>query len=280
MDQFFVGYPSSGGGGGGGVTTLNGLSGALSLVAGSGITITPSGSNITIAASGGSGANTALSNLASTAVNTDILPDSNNSHVLGTAGFAWQDVHTASVSSNTTLGIQSGADLNVTVGTTASVTIPRTFYQNNGSSQPLFSFPDLLNNNFLNFSPPNTNTAPSFILPGSDGANGNALTTDGAGNLSFKPLNIFPTRLISGTDTLTTSDAYVVLLDLTSGTFNLTMPPGVNNLVFNVLQAPSNTGTWNLLPNGGDTFDGGNPTTSPGGPSVLVFLNGVWYFAA
>ncbi len=40
-----------GGGGGGGVTTLNSLSGALNLVAGSGIAITPSGSNITITAS-------------------------------------------------------------------------------------------------------------------------------------------------------------------------------------------------------------------------------------
>jgi hypothetical protein len=38
------------GGGGGGVSTLNGLSGALTVVAGSGITVTPSGSNITIAA--------------------------------------------------------------------------------------------------------------------------------------------------------------------------------------------------------------------------------------
>lgn len=37
----------------GGVTTLNGLSGALTLVAGAGITITPAGSNITIAATGG-----------------------------------------------------------------------------------------------------------------------------------------------------------------------------------------------------------------------------------
>ena len=39
-----------------GVSSLNGLTGALTLVAGLNITITPSGSNITIAASGGSGA--------------------------------------------------------------------------------------------------------------------------------------------------------------------------------------------------------------------------------
>lgn len=55
MGLFFMQYPAAGGGGGGGVTTLNSLSGALTLVAGSGITITPSGSNITIASTGGSG---------------------------------------------------------------------------------------------------------------------------------------------------------------------------------------------------------------------------------
>lgn len=46
---------ASSGGGGGGVTSLNSLSGALTIVAGSGITVTPSGSNITIASTGGGG---------------------------------------------------------------------------------------------------------------------------------------------------------------------------------------------------------------------------------
>jgi len=44
-----------GGGGGGGVSSLNSLTGALSLTAGTGITITPSGSNILISSSGGGG---------------------------------------------------------------------------------------------------------------------------------------------------------------------------------------------------------------------------------
>jgi len=42
------------GGGGGGVSTLNGLSGALNILAGSNITVTPSGSNITISSTAGS----------------------------------------------------------------------------------------------------------------------------------------------------------------------------------------------------------------------------------
>lgn len=63
----------NGSGGSGGVASLNGLSGALTLLAGSGITITPGAGTLTIAASGGSGANTELSNLTSpTAINQDL----------------------------------------------------------------------------------------------------------------------------------------------------------------------------------------------------------------
>ncbi len=55
-------YFSLSGSGGAGVSSLNSLTGALNLVAGTGITITPAGSNITIAATGaGSGTVTSVS---------------------------------------------------------------------------------------------------------------------------------------------------------------------------------------------------------------------------
>lgn len=54
MSAFVAFYPASTGGGSG-VTSLNGLTGALTLVAGANITITPLGSNITIASTAGGG---------------------------------------------------------------------------------------------------------------------------------------------------------------------------------------------------------------------------------
>ena len=55
-----AGNLSWGPGGGAAVASLNSLTGALSIVAGSGITVTPSGSNITIASTGGGGSVTSV----------------------------------------------------------------------------------------------------------------------------------------------------------------------------------------------------------------------------
>ena len=72
MDDFFSSFPNAGASG---VQSVNGLSGALTLAAGSNITITPSGNTLTISSSGGGGgANTALSNLdVTTAINSDLI---------------------------------------------------------------------------------------------------------------------------------------------------------------------------------------------------------------
>ena len=73
-------WPPQGSGSGGGVSSLNSLTGALTLVAGSGITITPSGSNITFTATGsGGGSVTTVSvvsanGLAGTVANASTTP--------------------------------------------------------------------------------------------------------------------------------------------------------------------------------------------------------------
>lgn len=79
MSGQYTHYPVASGGGGG-VASLSGLTGALTLVAGSGISITPLGSNITIAATGGgSGTVTSVSvvsanGLAGTVANSTTTP--------------------------------------------------------------------------------------------------------------------------------------------------------------------------------------------------------------
>lgn len=68
------------------VTQLNGLNGAVTLAAGSNITITPAGNTLTIASTASGGANTTLSNLTSpTAINQNLLPNADDTIILGTA---------------------------------------------------------------------------------------------------------------------------------------------------------------------------------------------------
>lgn len=84
-----------------GVRTVNTLKGDVTLAAGSNVTITPSGQTLTIASSGGGGggANTALSNLASVAVNVDVLPGVSNTIGLGSTSNFWTIVDAVQFSS-------------------------------------------------------------------------------------------------------------------------------------------------------------------------------------
>lgn len=102
-DAFYARYPVQGGSAAG-VASLNSLTGALILAEGSGITITPSGSDtLTIAATGGGGgANTTLSNLDTpTAINQDLLPDTDITYKLGANGAAFLSVAAATVNDPT-----------------------------------------------------------------------------------------------------------------------------------------------------------------------------------
>lgn len=72
----------------------------LNFIDGTGISITVSdnagtgNTDVTIDASGGSGANTALSNLASVAINTSLVSDTDNTDSLGSASVKWAATHT------------------------------------------------------------------------------------------------------------------------------------------------------------------------------------------
>lgn len=97
--SFYAEYPISSGGG---VTSLNGETGALTLVAGNNIDITVAPGTLTISVIDGSFANTTLSNLDSpTAINQDLFPDTDVGHKLGDVSFRWSELHAVSLYSDT-----------------------------------------------------------------------------------------------------------------------------------------------------------------------------------
>ncbi len=130
--SFYAKYPADAASSG--VTSLNSMTGALTLVAGSNITITPGSGTLTIAASGGgSGANTALSNLIATAINEDLIFDKvgggvlqskNDTALTGDISIASGD-SSADASGNIFIGSGNAASGNgtgtVNIGTAAAV---------------------------------------------------------------------------------------------------------------------------------------------------------------
>ena len=128
-DNFYAKYVGFGGGGGAaGVSSLNSLTGALSLVAGSNITITPSGSTLTIAATGGGGGGI-------TALTGDVTasgPGSAAATVVSVGGSSASDVNSSVLS---------------TLAATSSET-PNTLVKRDGASGFMAGIVQLLSSSF------------------------------------------------------------------------------------------------------------------------------------
>lgn len=170
----YISYSSRGGSGGGGVISLNSLSGALTLAAGSGITIASDGiSTLTISATGAGFANTALSNLASTAVNVSIVSNIDQTINLGSAAKLWLTGYFNTVQ---TKSIDSGNTLNLAVDTYA-----RGLYANDGTTL-LLDFSSPTGPDSITQSPGDNTTkvATTAFVTSAVGASGiTALTGDG-----------------------------------------------------------------------------------------------------
>src|ERR1035437_817849 len=141
---------------------------------------------ITAASSGSSsGANATLSNLTSpTSINRSLIPNATLTFDLGTNAAQWNNIYTNNIQ---TPSITSGSGgISIAPATVLNITASRTtFLSQDGISTPILAFPDPTNTNTITFSAPLTNTAPNFILPGSDGSPGQVLTTNGSGVLAF-----------------------------------------------------------------------------------------------
>ncbi len=147
--------------------------------------------NLTWAAT--SGANTALSNLASTAVNASIIPGTDLAINFGSASKRIAQVWTSAVFDVSAVTGEAGSnadfeiygDGQMFIGSTQTDMVQLFPY---GGNAPELQFADNDGSNYVGFKAPGTlagNT--TYILPAVDGGAGDTLSTDGAGNLSWAP---------------------------------------------------------------------------------------------
>lgn len=271
-NQFFS-YSSrgsiGGGGGGGGVTSLNSLTGALTLVAGSGISITPAGSNITIASTGGGGANTALSNLASVAINTSLLPGLTDSIALGGAGLRYTTAYLHTILNDNTAG---GPASDLVLQTQRGISV-------------LASYLDMGNSGINNLLDPigaqdaatkayvDANVVTISFNPVGSSPNGDGASVPGPGNITLQPADATnPGLLTAAAQALGGDKTLAGSLELDNVT--------TTNVVLTVKGAPSNAPTdllFDATYTNGSSLDAtyiqqGSPTpvTTVGSPVVTA----------
>lgn len=185
-------FPPTSGGGGGAVASVNGFTGAVVLTA-----------------DDVGAASKALDNLASTAVNADINPDTDNAYVLGTPSLRWQSVATSAIDAGTGgLILTASANVSVDAGTFVMNAAP-TILGDNTNARPL-AFTDKDNSFAVYIKAPDTLTQNTiYTLPLVDGGSGDVLSSDGAGNMTWTPA-------AASTGTTVTKSATTVDLDLSN----------------------------------------------------------------
>lgn len=173
----FISYSARGNGGAvaSSVTSLNTLAGALTLAAGSGITITDNGTNtITISSStSGTFALRDLSNLTSTAVNASIIPAASSAVDLGSLSKLWANAFFSSIQAN---AINSGSTTNLAIDAAN-----RTMYANDGATLVL-DFSSATGPTSITQSPGNNTTklaTTAFVTAAMSASGITALTGDG-----------------------------------------------------------------------------------------------------
>ena len=201
-------------------------------------------------------------------VSSDLIPDGTGTRTLGATTARWNAfTNDLSATGNTILGDDDAVD---TVTVTATLTQNGTTeFLNNatvwGGQQMRFSSVLIPSPAapYVSFQSPTTLTAPvSFVLPDADGTVGEALVTDGAGNLSWATPSI--TGSITLDDLTVTGDVFVGD-DCASDVFVVNAATSINcdmvigNTVTDSLAILSGI-TSNVLPLLDDTVDLGSPT--------------------
>lgn len=128
---------------------------------------------------------TALDNLSSVQINSDLLFDTNNTYDVGDSTKNVSEVHARQVISNDTLQLKGGSGAGVEI---SSGSEDVALLSTGGTLAPTLSFYDKDNGFSANLKAPDTLSA-SYVLtlPADDGDEDDVLSTDGDGNLSWVP---------------------------------------------------------------------------------------------
>lgn len=203
--------------------------------------LTTDGSGVLSWTTSTSGANTALSNLASVAINTSLLPNADATINLGSASFRWLNAYLTGIrngsdklivdvtsqrlqNSNEILKVDfAGSGVNVSTDTNGSIVLTA-----DGTGRVQIS-PELQllgsTSGFVGIKSPAAPTSYTITLPTDDGTSGQVLTTDGSGITSW---------------TTSTGGANTALSNLSSVAINTDLLPGTD-LSINL---GSSTKTW------------------------------------
>lgn len=138
---------------------------------------------------GGSGADTALSNLASTAVNADIIPATNGVKSLGAATFKWLYGYFQTVKTSSIEGNNPYISFSTTTANGEFNFIGNINHFRNGASNSIKLY-DNTEGDYVGLGVQDTlGITTDYTLPTTDGGSGQFLKTDGAGVLGWDSVN-------------------------------------------------------------------------------------------
>lgn len=155
-----------------GVTSVNGLTGAITIAGTNHIGVSVSGQTITISDSGL--ATTSLNNLASTAVNASIVPATHNVTNLGSASKNYATTYSRSISATGALALISTNGINIATTPGIAVTI---------TASPLQLI--AATSGSVSLSPATSGADYSLVFPNAQGGVNTVPLNDGSGNLSW-----------------------------------------------------------------------------------------------
>lgn len=215
---------------------------------------------------GGGDGNTPIGGLIDQAVGFDVLApndvsDGAGSHIITLLqGLRIEDQNIVDVGTSVAIDIedQSGSGFAIRTGTGESYFGDHVSVRDGNELR----WWDSGNSNYVGFEAPALTANQIWILPSADGSNGQALTTDGAGNLSWA----FPSFTTIGTTRITSADSPYsvtstdeeIFADTDGGAITINLPAGTDGRTMRIINTGSSSNDVTIAPNGAELLNGAN----------------------